>query len=122
MAKKPTKAAAVKKSAVKPARPTGGKSAPAKKAVAPKLKAPAAHQIEKVNKEILKKLQDLNVEQALQADIEWCLGSYGNDNNPSGLYVMGERALHVFAFELTKDPKSVPAKLIKDIEKALKNK
>lgn len=115
MAKKPTKAAAVKKSAVK-------KSAPAKKAVAPKLKAPAAHQIEKVNKEILKKLQDLNVEQALQADIEWCIGSYRNDNNPSGLYVMGERALHVFAFELTKDPKSVPAKLIKDIEKALKNK
>jgi hypothetical protein len=115
MAKKPVKAAAVKKSPVK-------KAAPAKKAAAVKPKAPAAHQIEKVNEDILKKLQELNVEQALQADIEWCLGSYRNDNNPSGLYIMAERALSVFAFELTKDSKSVPVKLIKDIEKALKNK
>lgn len=113
MAKKPTKAAAVKKPAVK-------KTAAPKKAVKPK--APAAHLIEKINEDILKKLQDLNVEQPLQADIEWCLGSYRNDNNPSGLYIMAERALHVFAFELSKDPKSVPAKLVKDIEKALKNK
>lgn len=114
MAKKPAKAAAVKKSPAK--------KAPAKKVAAVKPKAPAAHQIEKVNENILKKLQELNVEQALQADIEWCLGSYRNDNNPSGLYIMAERALSVFAFELTKDPKSVPASLIKDIEKALKNK
>jgi hypothetical protein len=77
MAKKPVKAAAVKKSPVK-------KAAPAKKAAAVKPKAPAAHQIEKVNEDILKKLQELNVEQALQADIEWCLGSYRNDNNPPG--------------------------------------
>lgn len=112
MAKKPAKAAAEKKPAVK--------KAPAKKAVKPK--APAAHQIEKVNEDILKKLQELNIEQALQADIEWCLGSYRNDNNPSGLYVMAERALQVFIFELSKNPKSVPAKLVKDIEKALKNK
>jgi hypothetical protein len=115
MAKKPVKAAAVKKAPVK-------KSAPAKKAAAVKPKAPAAHQIEKVNEDILKKLQDLDVEQALQADIAWCLGSYRNDNNPSGLYIMAERALQVFEFELTKDSASVPAKLIKDIEKALKNK
>jgi hypothetical protein len=115
MAKKPVKAAAVKKTPVK-------KSAPAKKAAAVKPKAPAAHQIENVNEDILKKLQELDVEQALQADIAWCLGSYRNDNNPSGLYIMAERALQVFEFELTKDSASVPAKLIKDIEKALKNK
>jgi hypothetical protein len=113
MAKKPAKAAAEKKPAAK-------KTAPAKKVVKPK--APAAHQIEKVNEEILAKLQALNIEQALQADIEWCLGSYRNDNNPSGLYVMAERAMQVFKFELTKDPKSVPVKLLKDIEKAVKNK
>lgn len=112
MAKKPVKAAAEKASPVK--------KAPVKKAVKPK--APAAHQIEKVNEDILKKLQELNLEQALQADIEWCLGSYRNDNNPSGLYVMAERALSVFTFELTKNPKSVPAKLVKDIQSALKNK
>lgn len=112
MAKKTANAAAEKKPAVK-------KTA-AKKAVKPK--APAAHQIEKVNEEILKKLQALNIEQALQADIEWCLGSYRSDNNPSGLYLMAERALQVFKFEISKDPKSVPAKLFKDIETALKNK
>lgn len=114
MAKKSTKAAAVKKAPAK--------KVPVKKVVAVKPKAPAAHQIEKVNEDILKKLQELNIEQALQADIEWCLGSYRNDNNPSGLYIMAERALSVLAFELTKDTKRVPAKLIKDIEKALKNK
>jgi hypothetical protein len=114
MAKKPAKVAAAK-APVK-------KSAPAKKSAASKPKAPAAHQIEKVNEDILKMLQSLNVEQALQADIEWCLGSYRNDNNPSGLYLMAERALQVFTFELSKDPKSIPAKLIKDIEKALKSK
>lgn len=112
MAKKPAKSVAGKKSPAS--------KAPAKRVVKPK--APAAHQIEKVNESILKKLQELNLEQPLQADIEWCLGSYRNDNNPSGLYLMAERALRVFAFELTKNPKSVPAKLIKDIEKALKNR
>jgi hypothetical protein len=115
MAKKPAKAAAPKKAPVK-------KAAPAKKAAAVKPKAPAAHRIEKVNEDILQKLQSLNIEEALQADIAWCLGSYRNDNNPSGLYIMAERALVVFKFELTKDPKSVPAKLITDIEKALKSK
>lgn len=113
MAKKSTKAAAVKKPA---------KKVPARKASVVKPNAPAAHLIEKVNEDILKKLQELNLEQPLQADIEWCLGSYRNDNNPSGLYLMAERALHVFTFELTKNPKSVPARLIKDIEKALKNR
>lgn len=115
MAKKPAKTAAVKKTPAK-------KTAPAKKVAVTKPKAPAAHRIEKVNEDVLQKLQSLNVEQALQADIEWCLGSYRNDNNPSGLYIMAERALQVFKFELTKDPKSVPAKLITDIEKALKSK
>lgn len=122
MAKKPAKTAAVKKSAVKPAQLTTGKSTPAKKIVAAKPKAPAAHQIEHVNETILKKLQELNVEHALQADIAWCLGSFRNDNNPSGLYEMAERALHVLLFESTKAPKSVPAKLIKDTQKALKNR
>lgn len=115
MAKKTVKTAAVKKTPAK-------KTAAPKKATASKPKAPAAHRIEKVNEDILQKLQSLNIEQALQADIEWCLGSYRNDNNPSGLYIMAERALQVFKFELTKYPKSVPAKLITDIEKALKSK
>lgn len=114
MAKKPAKAAAEKK--------TVAKKTAVKKAKAVTPSAPAAQRIEKVNEDILKKLQGLGIEQALQADIEWCLGSYRHDNNPSGLYIMAERALQVFIFELSKDSKSVPAKLIKDIEKALESK
>jgi hypothetical protein len=102
--------------------PAAKKAPAAKKPVAIKPKAPAAHRIEMVCEDILKKLQDLNIEHALQADIAWCLGSYRNDKNPSGLYLMAERALQVFTFEVSKDPKSVPAKLITDITKALKSK
>lgn len=102
-------------------KPVEKKKAPAKKTAA-KPKAPAAERIEKVCEDILKKLQTLNIEHALQADIEWCLGSYRNDKNPSGLYLMAERALIVFKFEVSKNPKSVPAKLINDTAKALAEK
>ena len=111
MAKKTTKPA-VKKT-VSPAKKSTAVSKPKEKAALPIVKA---------CEDSLKKLRALNIELGLQADIEWCLGSYRNDNNPSGLYLMAERALQVFKFELSKDPKSVPAKLLKDIEKALKNK
>lgn len=107
--------------AKKTEKPVEKKKAPAKKAAA-KPKAPAAERIEKVCEDILKKLQTLNIEPALQADIEWCLGSYRNDKNPSGLYIMAERALVVFKFEVSKNPKSVPAKLINDTTKALAEK
>ncbi len=102
-------------------KPAVKKKAPAKK-TATKPAAPAAHRIEKACEDILKKLQVLNIEPALQADIEWCLGSYRHDNNPSGLYLMAERALVVFNFELSKNPKSIPAKLVKDVQKALESK
>lgn len=112
--------------AKKTEKPVEKKKAPSKtagtKASAAKPKAPAAERIEKACEDILKKLQALNIEPALQADIEWCLGSYRNDKNPSGLYLMAERALVVFQFELTKNPKSIPAKLIRDTQKALESK
>ena len=85
-------------------------------------KAPAALAIEKVCEDSLKKLKAMKAELGLQADIEWCLGSYRHDKNPSGLYVMAERALLVFKGALVKNPKAVPARLISDIEKALKSK
>ena len=66
---------------------------------------------------ILKKLKDLGIDNQLQADIEWCLGSYKADNNPSGLYEMAKRALVVF--KDNKSAKGVTAKLISDLEKAV---
>ena len=40
--------------------------------------------IEKASLQALKTLQSLGIEQQLQQDIEWCLGSYRHDKNPEG--------------------------------------
>lgn len=92
------------------------KKAPVKKAAA-KPKAPS---IEKVSEEILAKLKTLDIEHQLQADIEWCLGSYRYDSNPAGLLDTASKALSVFKQEQAKKTKGVTATLISGIEKALK--
>ncbi|HEU5291734.1 MAG TPA: hypothetical protein VFU05_13890 [Cyclobacteriaceae bacterium] len=112
MAKKPVKSV-VKKSVASPA---------AKKASPSKPKAPKILAIEKVNEDALNKLRDLNIEQGLQAEIQWCLGSYRADKNPIGLYTMAERALDVFKGVREKNPKAVATKLVSNIEKALKSR
>jgi hypothetical protein len=111
MAKKPVKSAV--KKAAKPVK---------KPAASPKVKAPAINPIEKASEDALQKLKALNIEPGLQGDIQWCLGSYRHDKNPVGLYVMVERAIAVFKTALVKNPKAVPAKLIADLEKALKTR
>lgn len=68
----------------------------------------------------LAKLNDLDIEHALQSEINWCLASFHNDKNPIGLYQMAERSIVVFKGELSKKTKGVTAKLIKDIEQAIK--
>ena len=93
--------------------------APAKKAPAkPKAKT-ASVNIEKASRDALAKLKALNIEHQLQADIEWCIGSYHADKNPVGLYDMMNRAITVFKSELEKKTKGVTAKLISDFEKAV---
>lgn len=110
--------------------------APATKAVATKAPAKAGQKKEAPKKvtvnstepivraceAILGKLSELDIEYQLQSEINWCLGSYRNDNNPVGLYHMADRALIVFREELVKKTKGVNAKLIDEIEKALKNR
>lgn len=103
--KKPTMA----KATTKPA------AAPAKKKAAPK----ASVNIVKVAETILDKLKTLNIESGLQSDIVWCLGSYGHDKNPSGLYEKAEQALAIFKDALAKKTKGVTAKFVADIELAL---
>ncbi|MBL7859562.1 MAG: hypothetical protein JNJ65_00275 [Cyclobacteriaceae bacterium] len=97
-------------------KPAAEKKAPAKKAAA----KPKTLSIEKVSEDILAKLKSLNIEQQLQADIEWCLGSYRYDQNPVGLYDIASRALTVFKQEQEKKTKGVTAAFISGIEKALK--
>ncbi|HEY3403458.1 MAG TPA: hypothetical protein VGK59_08735 [Ohtaekwangia sp.] len=97
--------------------------APAKKSAKPaaktKTKKPTALSIEKVCSDALEKLQALGIEQQLQADLEWCLGSYRNDKNPSGLYEMAERALSVYKSQKEKKTKGITAKTILDVEQVL---
>jgi len=106
MAKTTTKAATDKKTPAK---------APVKKSAA----QPKAISIEKVSEDILAKLKALNIEHQLQADIEWCLGSYRFDNNASGLFESANKALAVFKQEQAKKTKGVTATLIASIEKAI---
>ncbi len=88
-----------------------------------KAKKPAVNtsvDIEKTSQSILAKLQALNFDAKLQADLEWCLGSYRSDKNPIGLYQMLARALQLFESEQKKKTKGITLKLIGDLKKALK--
>lgn len=87
-----------------------------------KPKSSAASQIDKVSEEVLQKLQSLGIEQELQNDIEWCLGSYRADGNPVGLYAMVERALNVLKIEQSKKTKGITSKVISDLEKVLQTR
>ncbi len=96
------------------------KPAAKKSSATPKSKT-SSPSIENVCEEAWKKLKDLGLDAQLQADIEWCLGSYKADKNPTGLYEMAGRALQVFNAEKEKKTKGVTAKMISDLEKALKS-
>jgi hypothetical protein len=75
--------------------------------------------IEKVSKGILEKLKANNLAPELQSEIEWCLGSYSYDKNPSGLYQTAEKSVKVFTEAKNNKVKGITAKLIADIEKAI---
>jgi len=93
--------------------------APAKKASPAK---PTADLIEKASSQALSTLNTLGIEQQLQQDIEWCLGSYRHDKNPAGLYDMTEKALKALLDAKARKAKGVTSKLIGDIEKALQSR
>lgn len=90
-----------------------------------KSRAPRAtastNNIEKLSEETVQKLQELGIEEQLQRDIQWCLGSYRADNNPVGLYDTLRKALAVLKAEKEKKTKGVSAKLISDLEKSVKD-
>jgi hypothetical protein len=92
--------------------------APAKRAAKKPTTVSDSNPIVTTSEAALGKLKDLGIDLQLQADLEWCLGSYKADKNPIGLYEMARRALVVF--KENKNAKGVPAKLINDLEKAVK--
>jgi len=93
-------------------------SAPEKKTVA-KPKAKTSASIEKVSEEVLEKLKSLDLEQQLQADIEWCLGSYRYDQNASGLIEVLGKAHEALKAAHAKKTKGITATLLSSIEKVL---
>jgi hypothetical protein len=106
------------KATAKAASSTAKASTPVKKSAA-KPKAKSSVNIEKVSEDILTKLKSLNIEHQLQADLEWCLGSYRFDQNASGLLDTIRKAHEVFKQEQAKKTKGITATLIGTIEKAL---
>ena len=68
--------------------------------------------------ETLKKL-DIAKTAELQAKLEWCIGSYDYDKNPSGLAEFGGQALKELKKIKDKDPKKVTKKLIDSLEGAI---
>lgn len=97
---------------------TTAKKAPVKKAASSSKKATTSS-IEKAATTALEKLKELGLDQQLQADLEWCLGSYKFDKNPAGLFEMVERSVKVFSAEKEKKTKGVTTKLINDLTKSL---
>ncbi|NBW34878.1 MAG: hypothetical protein EBR30_07635 [Cytophagia bacterium] len=76
--------------------------------------------MDKVSEAALAALKKLNVEEKLQQDIAWCLGSYSHDNNPVGLIETAKRALTVLKAAKAKNAKAVTVKVISDLEKVIK--
>lgn len=99
-------------------KPTTPKPAP-KRAPA---KSTSAWTVDKACVQILEKLKDLDTEHQLQADIQWCLGSYAYDNNPVGLYEIVQRAIDIFKALHQRKTKGVTAKLIADLEFVLRSR
>jgi hypothetical protein len=95
-------------------KPATEKKAPKKAASKAK-----ASSIEQVTESVLDKLRTLNIEHQLQADLEWCLGSYRFDSNPVGLVDALNRTLVIFKAEQIKKTKGVTATFISSIEKVL---
>ena len=91
------------------------------KARAPRTNAQDNNNIEKASEEVLQKLQELGLDEQLQRDIQWCLGSYRSDSNPVGLYDNLRKALAVLKTEKEKKTKGVTAKMISDVEKFVKD-
>ena len=66
------------------------------------------------------KFIQLEIEEQLVSEIEWCLGSFAHDGNSEGLYAKGAQAVDALkSFKKTNDRK-VAKKLIDDLEKIIK--
>ncbi len=66
----------------------------------------------------LEKLK-LSYTEELKSKLTWCLGSYDNDKNPSGLYEMGIVALETLKDVKKNNPRKINKKIIEGLEGSL---
>jgi|GEM_PF-633398 len=136
---KTTKAAAAKTTkptaAKKPVAKAAPKTAPKAKA-APKVaskaklnvKASAKPSVANAAEKLVKSCQEASVKfeqmdgseyTEIKEKLDWCVGSYDYDKNPSGLKEYGAKAADILK-EVKKDkPRQVSQKLIDDLEKSI---
>ena len=69
---------------------------------------------------VLTKLK-LNEFNKLQANLEYCIGSYDFDKNPSGLYEYGELAIKELKKFKDQNPRKINKKIIANMENNLPN-
>ena len=62
----------------------------------------------------------MGIEDQIQAELEFVIGSYNFDKNPVGLYEIGGKAYKALEAYKADYPRKVSKKLLSDIEGALK--
>jgi len=79
--------------------------------------------LKKSCQDALQTFQKLNKEEYrdIQSKLEWCIGSYENDKNPSGLFEVGIKSLDILKGVKAKQPKLVTKKVIDSLEKSILN-
>ncbi len=77
--------------------------------------------LEKTVENTIEKLSKLKADEALVAELEWCLGSYKFDQNPIGLIEKSQLALEVLKTKKEENSRAVSQKLLQDLEKITLN-
>ena len=80
-------------------------------------------QLEKVCRESLNKFSNIDDGRYgdIRAKLEYCLGSYGYDGNPIGLYECAKDSCGLLKEYKEKNPRKVSKKLIESVDKAIMN-
>lgn len=80
-----------------------------------------AEKLRKASEAAAQTFAKLNLEEYadLQSKLEYCIGSYDHDKNPSGLVEYGNVALAELKAVKEKSPRKVTKKVITDLEKSL---
>ena len=69
----------------------------------------------------LEKLEKLNLDEKLHAELSWCWNSFQYDNNPVGVIEKSKKALELLKAKREENSKAVAKKLVEDLEKIALN-